>query len=252
MELESAVVVVTGAGSGLGAVLVRAFADRGSHVVVADRDEDAATRLTDDLRGTGRSASALRCDVLDDTDVDRLVRHAGSLGGPHVLVNNAGGWGDGDVQYPDASVDAWSAVLDLDLRAPMLLTQRCLPAMRRHRSGAVVNVASSAGVEDSPYGSPPYAAAKAGVVRLTTALGGLESEGVRVTCVVPGWVGLPRAEAQWAALDPGQRARLPALVPPEHVAAAVVDLVSDDAPGGTVLDLLDGTTRAVRAPARPR
>ena len=128
----------------------------------------------------------------------------------------------------------------------MLAIQLALPLLRAS-GGAVVNVASSAGVEEKAYGSPPYAAAKAGLVRLTTSLAGLDSDGVRVTCVVPGWVGLERAHTERAALDPERAAAAPALVPPELVAPTVVRLVREDAPGGTVVELLDGDRVVTRA-----
>ena len=127
----------------------------------------------------------------------------------------------------------------------MRAVQLCLAGMRERGEGAVVNVASSAGIESSAYGSPPYAVAKAALVRLTTALAGLAEEGVRVTCVVPGWVGLPRAQAEWAALSEHDRERLPELVPPELVAEEIVRLVREDADAGTVVELLDGSQRRV-------
>ena len=245
MELEGRTVVVTGGGSGLGAHLVRAFALRGAHVVIADRDGAEADRLAVDLRQRGSTVTSCRCDVTAEADLHALLAVADDLGGVDVLVNNAGGWGDGPLQYPDAPHEDWDHVLDLNLRAPMRLLQLCLAGMRGRGRGAVVNVASSAGVETSAYDSPPYAVAKAGLVRLTTALAGLEEDGIRVTCVVPGWVGLPRAHTQRAAMDPAELQTLPALVPPELIADEVVRLVRDDADAGTVLELLDGLTRRV-------
>ncbi|HMM93596.1 SDR family oxidoreductase [Phycicoccus sp.] len=248
MDLTGCLAVVTGAGAGLGEVVARAAAARGCRVLVADRDGEAAERVAAGLRTTGGRARGVACDVLLDDDLERLAAEADAEGGAALLVNNAGGWGDAPAQYPEADPDEWSAVLALNLRAPMLLLQRCLPGLRRH-GGAVVNVASSGALGRAPYGSPPYGAAKAGLIRLTTSLGGPATGGVRVTCVVPGWVGLPRALEEWDALTVTERSGRPALVPPEHVAATVLDLAADDAPGGTVVELLDGTGRTVLAPA---
>ena len=247
MDLNGRTVVVTGGASGLGEHVVRAFAATGAHVVVADRDAAGAGALAAELRAAGGAATGVGCDVTVEDDLRALVALAEALGGVDVLVNNAGGWGDRPVHYPDAPPEDWQHVLDLNLRAPMRLLQVCLEGMRRRGRGAVVNVASSAGVETTAYGSPPYAAAKAGLVRLTTALAGLAEEGVVVTCVVPGWVGLPRAHAERAALDPDERAATPELVPPELVAAEVVGLVRDDGPAGTVVELLAGSSRRVVA-----
>lgn len=74
-------------------------------------------------------------------------------GGPHILVNNAGGWGTAGRRFPEASPAEWSAVLDLNLRAPMTLTQRFLAPMTDAGAGAVVNIASSAGRGNGPYAS---------------------------------------------------------------------------------------------------
>jgi 3-oxoacyl-[acyl-carrier protein] reductase len=248
MELQGRVVVVTGAASGLGASITRAFADAGSHVVVADRDADTALDRVAELRAQGHPATGCRCDVTDENDLRRLVSVAEGLGGVDVLVNNAGGWGGRPLQYPAAPPEDWSAVLDLNLRAPMRLLQLALTGMLERGAGAVVNVASSAGIEGSAYGSPPYAAAKAGLVRLTTALASLAEEGIGVTCVVPGWIGLPRAHAERAALSEQDRERLPELVPPELVADEVVRLVRQDSEAGTVVELLAGSRRRVVRP----
>ena len=247
MDLNGRTVVVTGGASGLGEHLVRAFAEAGGHVVVADRDAAAAGALAAEIRGEGGAATGVGCDVTVEEDLRALVALAEALGGVDVLVNNAGGWGAGSAHYPDAPPEDWDHVLDLNLRAPMRLLQLCLDGMRSRGRGAVVNVASSAGVETTAYGSPPYAVAKAGLVRLTTALAGLGEEGIRVSCVVPGWIGLPRAHAERAALDPAELESAPELVPPELVTAEVVRLVRDDADSGTVVELLDGTHRHVAA-----
>jgi NAD(P)-dependent dehydrogenase (short-subunit alcohol dehydrogenase family) len=248
MELSRSTVVVTGGASGLGGHVSQAFAREGAHVVVADRDGAEAEDFAAAVRAEGGSATAVRCDVSAEADLRRAVAVADELGGADVLVNNAGGWGAAPTQYPDAPLEDWGAVLDLNLRAPMRALQLCLVGMRARGRGAVVNVGSSAGVEESAYGSPPYAVAKAGLVRLTTALAGLQDEGIRVTCVVPGWIGLGRALVERAALDPAELASAAALVPPELVAAEIVRLVRDDAVAGTVVELLDGTGRRVIAP----
>ena len=250
MDLEESTVVVTGGATGLGEHLVRSFADCGARVVIADRDAAAAQLLARSVRERGGSASACRCDVTVERDLQALLALAGDFGGVDVLVNNAGGWGAAAHQYPDAAFEEWSQVLDLNLRAPMRALQLSLVGMRERGEGAVVNVASSAGIESSAYGSPPYAVAKAGLIRLTTALAGLQAEGVRVTCVVPGWIGLPRAHTERAALDPAEQARVPALVPPHLVAGEVVRLVREDVTAGTVVELLDGTDRRVVPPAQ--
>ena len=120
---------------------------------------------------------------------------------PTILVNNAGGGGHIPPQFPDADPHRWGATLDLNLRAPMLATQLALTPMRRAGSGAIVNVASTAGLGSEPYQSPEYGAAKAGLIRFTSALGAID--GIRVNCVVPDWVATERVTAEeWATTPP--------------------------------------------------
>jgi 3-oxoacyl-[acyl-carrier protein] reductase len=231
VEIEGCAAVVTGGGSGLGEVLSQRLASLGAHVVVADIDADACERAVAGIRDGGGQASAAVIDVRDDPAVTALVDDVAGLApkGLRVWVNNAGGWTAGDAQFPDAPVADWSRSLDLNLRAPMVAIQAVRAEMRRAGGGVVVNVASIAGTGSGAYGSPEYAAAKAGLIRLTSALGGLATtDGVRVNCVVPDWIGLPRAHDELAAMSEAERAAVPPLIPPDQVADAVVGLIFDD------------------------
>ncbi|MGA8116242.1 MAG: SDR family NAD(P)-dependent oxidoreductase [Actinocatenispora sp.] len=241
MELAQRVAVVTGAAAGTGRVIALALAELGARVLVTDVDAGAGEETVRTIRAAGGDARFLTVDVRDDHAVDAMVEQATRLGGPHVLVNNAGGWGGTGDQFPAAETAAWSAVLDLNLRAPMLATQRCLEPMRRAGGGAVVNIASIAGIGSGRYGSPEYGAAKAGLIRFTSSLAGLErTTGVRVNCLVPDWIGLDRAYEELDRMTPEQRARAPRPIPPAEVAAAVVRFVRDDALSGEVLVLRGG------------
>ena len=105
-----------------------------------------------------------------------------------MLVNNAGGGGRVEPHFPDAPFEDWSATLDLNLRGPMLATQLALEPMRRAGGGAVVNVASTAGLGLAPLRPRPNTAtAKAGLHPLhRRPLAGFT--GARVNCVVPDWI----------------------------------------------------------------
>ena len=253
MELRWTLAVVTGGGGGLGRELAVALGRVGAGVLVADRDLDAADETAALVRASRVQAWAIRVDVRDDVELRMLAHRARDLGGADVLVNNAGGWTPGKRQYPDAPVEDWSGTLDLNLRAPMLLTQLFLAdvdARRGRRTGvpAVVNVASSAALGTGGYGSPEYAAAKAGLVRFTTALADpVTAARARVMAVVPHWIGLDRAHAEWAALPEHERAGLPPQNPPATVARTVLDLVARGT-AGQVVELIGGQPPRVLAP----
>ena len=225
MELDGQVALVTGAGAGIGHATALALAREGASVVAVDLDE-AAARETVRLAGGG---TAVRADVMDDDELRAAFATAGPL---DVLVNNAGGVSG--PTFPEAPPERWSAVLDLNLRATMLGIQLALETMRGH-GGAIVNVSSIAGVGYGPHSAPEYAAAKAGVARLTATLAPLADEGVRVNCICPDWVDTPAARRSLERATPEERAAAPPLVPVERVAEAILDLVRDESLAGRVL-----------------
>jgi NAD(P)-dependent dehydrogenase (short-subunit alcohol dehydrogenase family) len=215
------IAIVTGGGGGLGRELALGLAGAGHGVVVADVDEAAASQTADQIRGYGVPARSVPADLSDPAAAQRVLTVAQDLGGPHVLVNNAGGW-----------TSSWASTLTLNLTVPMLLTQSCLEPMRALGGGAVVNIASSAALGAEPYAAPDYGAAKAGLIRFTTAMGA--EPGVRVMCVVPDWIGLPRAHDEWSRLSPAEQAATRPLIPPGDIVAVVLDLIAAGKPGTVV------------------
>ena len=226
-------VAITGAATGLGRVIAGTMLEHGQRVVIVDRDAEQA-RVTADELGN-RHGVRVPVVVADlgtisgiDTAADQLIgRH-----GVGALVNNAGGWLAGD-QYPDADRDRWLSAITVNLLAPMLLSQRLWP-MLCAASGAVVNIGSSGGQGDGPYGSPEYGAAKAGIRRFTASLGSRSD--VRVMAVVPGWIGLDRAHREWAALSPDQQLDVGPLIPPENIANTVLSLL-DHGRAGEIVEM---------------
>ncbi|HMI69355.1 MAG TPA: SDR family oxidoreductase [Solirubrobacteraceae bacterium] len=236
MELRGAVAIVTGGAAGLGEFIVRRLVGEGALVVALDVEEGALA-----AREVGSSVAFVRGDVRVGADVEHVIAFAVErFGGLDVLVNNAGGISRG-AQWPDASSLEWRATLDLNLTGPMLATQLALEPMRARGGGAVVNIASSAGIEWTPYDSPEYGAAKAGLVRFTTCVGALP--GVRVNCIAPHWIGLERAHGELAAMSDTERATAPPFVEPEAIADAVVWLVRDESLSGQVVEMPGGSER---------
>jgi NAD(P)-dependent dehydrogenase (short-subunit alcohol dehydrogenase family) len=228
MALELA--VVTGGGAGLGKIIANRLAGQCAHVVIADLDPEAAG-VAGEVQQRGGRATFVQTDMSEEAEVRQLIQRVAGLGPMSLLVNNAGGWLPGP-QFPDS--EDWSRSLDLNLRMPMLATQLALPLLAP--GGAVVNISSSAGYESNPYGSPEYAAAKAGLIRFTTAVSDFADRyDVRVSCIVPHWIGLPRAVAEYDRMGIEEQRRSGGLIDPEVVADTVIDLASDSTSAGRVI-----------------
>jgi NAD(P)-dependent dehydrogenase (short-subunit alcohol dehydrogenase family) len=236
MRIEGRVAIVTGAGAeGAGRAIALALARRGASVIVADIDPVGGTETVQRIEAADGRAAFVRADLRVGDDVEGMVAFAEqTFGGVDILVNNAGTtWRP---HFPDGTPEHWGAALDLNLRGPMLAIQVALRVMRRRGGGSVVNISSVAGLGYAVHDSPEYAAAKAGLIRLTATLAPLaETDNVRVNCVVPHWIATEGVRREISAMSPQQRAEVPRLLEPSGVAEALVGIVEDDALAGRVL-----------------
>ena len=160
------VVLVTGAGSGIGRATAHLFADEGARVAVTDVDGDAAGTVAAEVEGAGGAARAWGLDVTDRPEVRRVVDEVAAWGpGLDVLVNNAGAAMGAPIGH-DAFVDTWDRALDLMATAQTTAIRAALPHLRASSAGRIVNVSSTEGVGGSA-GMAAYTAAKHAVVGLT-------------------------------------------------------------------------------------
>jgi NADP-dependent 3-hydroxy acid dehydrogenase YdfG len=180
VDIKDAVIMITGASSGIGAATARAASRAGARVVLVARRLD---RLTD-LAGELDRAIAVRCDVTDQAQVGTLVQSAlEAFGRIDVLVNNAG---QGlQAQAEQISLDDFRAVLELNLIAPLAVMQAVLPTMRRQRAGSIINISSGTTFADVP-GTGGYVASKIALERLSAVVRNeLDGTGIMVSTMIP-------------------------------------------------------------------
>jgi NAD(P)-dependent dehydrogenase (short-subunit alcohol dehydrogenase family) len=243
--MEREVALVTGAGAGIGRAIARRLAREGASVVIADLDAVGAAETVRRIEMEGGRADPVLTDVAVSADVRAMIAFAEQrFGGLDILVNNAGI--APEPHFPEAEPTHWGRTLDVNLRGAMLGVQFAITAMRKRGGGAVVNISSMAGLGYRSYGAPEYAASKAGLMRLTAALGSLKGElGIRVNCICPGWVeteAVRRALAEMTQeeIDRQSFPPPPVLIQPQEIAAAAVMFVEEETLAGRVMIWPDG------------
>ncbi|HLI24776.1 MAG TPA: SDR family oxidoreductase [Acidimicrobiales bacterium] len=181
LGMAGRVAVVTGASRGIGRAVAALLAAEGAHLVVNARSPQGLDRVLSELPG----AVAVAGDVVDPRTTDRLLEAAADGGGPHVVVNNAGGE-SGHRPLADLHDGAWERAYRLNVVSAVRLAVGAAEVMRRSRGGRIVNVASYTARAPEPF-CGPYAAAKAALVNATRTLSRTYGpEGVCVNCVLPG------------------------------------------------------------------
>jgi NAD(P)-dependent dehydrogenase (short-subunit alcohol dehydrogenase family) len=226
MDLKGQTALVTGGAEGIGAGIAERLAAEGVHVVIADLDEKAGPAAAARIGG-----SFVYADVSSGAGVRTAIDTAGRVG---VLVNNAGGIEE--PRFPAADPAKWEQTLNLNLRAVMLATQLVLGPMAGRGGGAIINIASTAGLGTTAHDSPEYAVAKAGVIRFTACLAPLrDTMGVRVNCICPGLVDTPASRRSRGRMTPPELAALPPVLAPADIAAAAMEFLTDDTLAGRIM-----------------
>lgn len=231
MRLAGKRALVTGGASGFGAGIARRFAEEGASVLIADLNGDAARALADELPG----ASPFACDVSDADSIEALAAHAAAaFGGVDIVVNNAG-VGHTPQPLDELSEPAFDRILSVNAKSVYLTARAFVPAMKKRRSGAILNIASTGGVSPRPN-LTWYNASKGWMITATRAMAvELAPFGIRVNALNPVAGETPLLATFMGEDTPEIRAKFLATIPlgrfstPADIAAAACFLCSDEA-----------------------
>jgi 3-oxoacyl-[acyl-carrier protein] reductase len=229
LKLTGKVALVTGAAQGIGKAIALLLARNGADMVVSDINLEKAEETAKEIRAIGPNAMAVKVDVANLSDVERMVTGIlEKLAKIDILVNNAGITRDKLILR--MTEEDWDVVLGVNLKG----TFNCIKAVVRHmakqRSGKIVNIASVVG-EMGNAGQANYSASKAGVIGLTKTIAREYAQrGINVNAIAPGYIETPMTEA----LPEKAKEELRRLIPmerlgkPEDVAEAVLFLISEE------------------------
>jgi NAD(P)-dependent dehydrogenase (short-subunit alcohol dehydrogenase family) len=227
------VVIVTGAGSGMGRATALAFAREGGHVVAADIDLAGAEQTAAEAGGLIGTVQALRTDVADPASVQTMVDHAVTTFGRLDVLHNNAYWAPIGRSVTETDGVEWDRTLAVTLTGVFLGCRAAIPAMIASGGGSIVNTASAAGVAASPRFAA-YMAAKGGVLALTRSVAlDYGARGIRCNSVAPGLIDTPaiapvRADPERLAWVTGKLV-VGRIGQPVDVANVVLFLASDEA-----------------------
>ena len=231
-SLKDRVVIVTGAGQGIGRVFAKAFAQAGARVVIAELNEERAGKVAGEILKADGEALAVTTDVADPGSIDEMVEVAmGEWGRIDVLINNAGIFSTLEMRpFDQIPLDEWERVLRVNLTGPFLCARAVLPAMRAAKWGRIINIASGA----VRLGRPNYLhyiATKGALMSMSLSMAReLGPDGITVNAILPG---ATFTEIERKTVTPEQKQKIIAMqcIPraetPDDLVGAALFLASD-------------------------
>ena len=242
-RLQDRIAVVTGAANGIGRAIAREFFGHGAQVVLADAAESGACEAAQELDASSRRAFGVKCDITSLADTQALARAAmEQFGRIDILVNNAAIALPGHVA--EMSEADWQRVIDTNLTGAFRCIQAVLPAMLEQEGGCVINIASTQ-AHRSWKNWTAYAAAKGGLLAMTTQLAGqFAARKIRFNSISPGTINTPMNEQRiknegeamqrkWSHMHAMER-----IGEPEEVSRVALFLAGDDASFVTGQDII--------------
>jgi NAD(P)-dependent dehydrogenase (short-subunit alcohol dehydrogenase family) len=196
-DFSGKVILITGASRGIGEALARGFCELGGEVVLTSRKQESLDKVAGQIKDKGGKACAIACHIGKDEDRQKLIDQVlGKYGRIDVLVNNAA---TNPLFGPamDATQEAWDKIFDVNLKGPFFLSKMVAARMAEKGGGAIVNVASVAGIKPM-MGLGVYSISKAGLLMMTKVLASeLGEKAIRVNAVAPGVIKTKFSEALW-------------------------------------------------------
>ena len=227
---KSNVVLVTGATGGIGKSIVKKYAGQGFTLAIADRDEDEANKLANEINHNDGKAMVFSGDLLDQSYCDYLISDVQTkLGGVGILINNAGFMSRGDITQ--TSDEDYELSMKINVEAPFRLIRAAIPLMAKAGGGSIVNISSCWGINPGPN-HLIYCTTKAALAAMTKCLGRDHAhQNIRINAVCPNEVNTPmlRTGFEIRGLNPDDAIeKLNQSVPIGHIAEPdeIADVVS--------------------------
>lgn len=242
VSYDGKVVMVTGAGAGIGRTVALTYAKHGAKVVIADKDANGLKQTSDLIEQEGFEAVSRVLDLSKPKEIECAFHEIQTaVNRIDVLINNAG---LGVFKSPyDITIEEWDYVVETNLRGTFLCSREAAKLMRNHGGGAIVNISSTRALMSEPN-SEAYAASKGGILSLTHALAvSLGPDRITVNAISPGWI----ETGDYSKLQPNDHAQHPSMRvgKPEDIARACLFLTNPDNDfiTGTNLVIDGGMTR---------
>ena len=188
MRLENKVVLITGAGSGIGYHSALRCAAEGASIVAVDQREETAEKTAQAVSSAGGACIPVRADISNDADCRTMIERAESAYGRlDVLFNNAGISHIDDGDAVDTDEDVWDLTMQVNLKGVFLCCKHGIPALRKAGGGSVINTASFVALLGAATPQIAYTASKGGVLALSRELAAVHArENIRVNALCPG------------------------------------------------------------------